>query len=339
MWQRLVLGVVTALVSGVSVAAPVNLIFDTDMDSDVDDVGALSVLHALADLNEVALLAVIHSAPQVDGPVCAQAINRWYGRESIPVGSTTWPNFESSPVYERYRNIQTALKEQGRNFTATIAAEYRGAKKDPPARPVDGVTLYRKTLAAAEDGSVVICAVGQLAALAGLIKSGPDEFSDLDGRALVAQKVRLLVTMARSEIPEGTDGFNWRCDWPSARTVVNQWPTGLAVMPLGKNILTGEPLSVHSAPENPCRRAYDIYVKQAHKSRSSWDLCAVLYAVRGTGPWFKNETGYRIQLASETGKSSWQEDPASPQILIGQVASDEAIRAILDELLIRPPVQ
>jgi len=149
----------------------------------------------------------------------------------------------------------------------------------------------------------------------------------------------MLVTMALSQIPEGQDGFNWRCDWPSAMKVVNQWPTALAVMPLGASILTGGPLAAKGAPDNPCRRAYDIYVKEAHKCRSSWDLCAVLYAVRGTGSWFRERAGFRIRLAPETGKSLWREDASSTQILIEQAASDEAIRQVLDDLLVRPPAQ
>ena len=40
-------------------ADPVRLIFDTDMANDCDDAGALAVLHALADLGEVEILAIV----------------------------------------------------------------------------------------------------------------------------------------------------------------------------------------------------------------------------------------------------------------------------------------
>ena len=39
---------------------PVSIIFDTDMSIDVDDVGALCVIHALQDRGEAELLAVVH---------------------------------------------------------------------------------------------------------------------------------------------------------------------------------------------------------------------------------------------------------------------------------------
>ena len=53
----------------------------------------------------------------------------------------------------------------------------------------DAVRLYRRVLAAQPDRSVAISSVGLLTNLAALLRSGPDDNSPLDGRALVAQKV------------------------------------------------------------------------------------------------------------------------------------------------------
>jgi len=339
MWCAGILTVLAIVTTGAASASHVKIIYDTDMDTDVDDVGALAVLHALVDLGEADLLAVIHSSPVADGPVCVRAVNAWYGRESVPVGWTNWPGWDSNPRYAHYRRAKALIKERGSDYVPVIAAEYRRSKGGGKPPVQDGVSLYRKTLAAAEDGSVVICAVGQLAAIAGLMESGPDEYSVLSGPALVARKTKALVTMAEIGFPEGKDGFNWRSDLPSAAKVVNNWPTRLAVMPLGASILTGGRLAAEGAAENPCRLAYSIYVKDAHKLRSSWDLCAALYAVRGTGPWFREKTGYRVRLDAETGLCKWQEDAPSPQTLIEQAAPDESIREVLDELLVQPPTR
>jgi len=43
-------------------AQPVKIIFDTDMESDVDDVAALAMLHGLADKGEAEILATISSS-------------------------------------------------------------------------------------------------------------------------------------------------------------------------------------------------------------------------------------------------------------------------------------
>src|SRR5438034_261044 len=75
------------LMGGAAAAGtPVKVVFDTDMASDVDDVGALATLHALADLGEAEILAAgISSRNEHVGP-CLDAINTWYGRPDLPIG-------------------------------------------------------------------------------------------------------------------------------------------------------------------------------------------------------------------------------------------------------------
>jgi len=64
----------------------VKIIFDTDIHTDVDDVGALAVLHALADRGECDILAVICSTKDPFSASTADAINTYYGRPDIPIG-------------------------------------------------------------------------------------------------------------------------------------------------------------------------------------------------------------------------------------------------------------
>ena len=52
--------------------------------------------------------------------------------------------------------------------------QYEQAKAACP----DALSVYRATLAAQPDGSVVICSVGALSNLEDLLRSGPDEHSD-----------------------------------------------------------------------------------------------------------------------------------------------------------------
>ena len=66
--------------------APARIIFDTDMAGDVDDVGALAILHAMADQGEAEILAVGISSRNEDVGPCVDAINTWYGRPDIPIG-------------------------------------------------------------------------------------------------------------------------------------------------------------------------------------------------------------------------------------------------------------
>ncbi len=64
--------------------APTKIIYETDMTCDVDDVGALAVLHALANAGDVELLTVGFNETCPNGAV---AINAWYGRGDIPIGA------------------------------------------------------------------------------------------------------------------------------------------------------------------------------------------------------------------------------------------------------------
>jgi hypothetical protein len=69
-------------------AAPVRIIFDTDVGNDVDDVLALSMLHALQTRGECELLAVTITKPdELAGPF-VDAVNTFYGRPGIPIGFT-----------------------------------------------------------------------------------------------------------------------------------------------------------------------------------------------------------------------------------------------------------
>ena len=65
---------------------PVRVIFDTDMDSDCDDVGALAMLHVLADRGEAEILATVVSSRHEWSPACVGALNTFYGRPNLLIG-------------------------------------------------------------------------------------------------------------------------------------------------------------------------------------------------------------------------------------------------------------
>src|SRR5207249_1436505 len=94
---------------------PVDVIFDTDMALDVDDVGALALLHALSDRKECRILAVgvSESARAYDGlwaAAMADVIDTYYGRPEIPVGV--------------YRGPHQNLPEKGRYAEKTVKSGF-----------------------------------------------------------------------------------------------------------------------------------------------------------------------------------------------------------------------
>ena len=77
-----------ALLANTSISAgeKPHIIFDTDMDTDCDDVGALAMLHALADMGEVTILATPVSSKFPYSVPCTEAINKYYGPGDLPIG-------------------------------------------------------------------------------------------------------------------------------------------------------------------------------------------------------------------------------------------------------------
>lgn len=67
-------------------AEPVKVIFDTDMVSDYDDVGALACLHAFADEGRCEILAMASCTRGNQSVAAVEVLNAFYGRPDIPVG-------------------------------------------------------------------------------------------------------------------------------------------------------------------------------------------------------------------------------------------------------------
>ncbi|MHA1992808.1 MAG: nucleoside hydrolase, partial [Candidatus Hodarchaeales archaeon] len=222
---------------------PIPLIFDTDIDVDCDDAGALALLHALMDLGETEILGIIVDVPVETSAKCVMVINDYYNRNEIPVGLLKDDAFETGKKYELYRNTRKWMSNHRNPYTKVVVEQFSNDIINNK-KIWDAVALYRHLLAKAENNSVVIVAVGLLTALGELLDSKPDEFSQLNGIELVRQKVKKLVTMGIGRYPEANAEFNWRMDWESAQNVIHNWPTPLVVQSNGTEFTTGNKLSI-----------------------------------------------------------------------------------------------
>jgi inosine-uridine nucleoside N-ribohydrolase len=239
---------------------PVPVIFDTDMMGDVDDVGAVALLHALAADQKVAVLAMGLSGKNRWSPLCLDALNLYFGQPQIPIGVVRGPAFHRKSRYAE-----------------TIANEFPRHLNSVDETP-DAAGLYRQVLAKQPDGKTVMVSVGQLTNFANLLRSAADQYSALSGAELVRKKVRLWVCMG-GKIPAGREA-NLIHDGPSAAYAIEHWPTPIVFsgFEIGNKIMTGKRLA--SLPQSsPVRRAYELY--NGLTDRQSWDQTAVLYAVEG----------------------------------------------------------
>ncbi len=240
-------------------AASIPVIYETDMCLDVDDVGALAVLHGLQNEGKVNILAVCFNEVHPSGAAAIDAINTWYGRGDIPVG--VYKSRLSNPDRSRYLEALTTFPHDLDNERAASALD-----------------TYRQVLADQPDRSVTIISVGFLNNLYDLLK-------DPEGYALVEKKVKLLVAMGGLN----DDGFNFVRHGLMDQTqyVIENWPGTLVTTHVGGSMITGQTLTATTPVNNPVRRAYELH-RGPNTGRSSWDQVSVLYAVYGT-QWF-NET-------------------------------------------------
>ena len=299
---------------------PVQVILDTGVGLGIDDLGALAVLHALADAGETEILATMVS---VGGdPAAGQtvdAVNTYYDRPDLPVGVVSGPAPSGPSPY-----------------TAAVAAGFSNDLDDPPA----AVDLYREVLSGQPDGSVTIVSGGFLTNLADLLASPPDDASDLTGEELVAAKVVRWVGIGgaypRSEdVLEGPE-FNFAQDTPAAQSAVSDWPTPVVFsgFEVGSEIFTATTLQDSTPADNPVREGYLLW--GAPDGFASFDLTAVLVAVRGTADGaFEVCTGRNI--VGDDGVTTWENRADGLQGYLRTVAPDDQIAATLEELMTAAP--
>jgi len=298
--------------------AGVPIILDTDIGTDVDDAGALAMLHALASRGEARILAVMScnrnrwSAPAID------VINTYYGRPDIPIGAS-----RSGPDDEKWYH------------DAVPAFPHRlAASSDAP----EAVSLYRKILATQPDHSVTIATIGWLTNMAGLLNSVPDSYSALVGRDLVAAKVKQLVAMGGVwPNNQSEDEYNFNMDRPAAHVVIWNWPTPIMFTGLGMDVMTGKRLMVDAPADNPVRAFYGAFLRANKVSeRSSWDLIAVLYAVRGLSDYFTSVTSGRC-VVNENGSTGWLSGDSSKNhgYLVYRMPQAQ-LATVIEDLMLMP---
>lgn len=300
----------------------VPVIFDTDIGPDYDDVGAIAILHALADRGEANILATMASNKYEGVASVLDLFNTYFGRPEIPIGVAT-----GNAVNEK----------DWQNWSDTIRLKYPH-RIQSNAEVDDATSLYRKILASQPDHSVTIVTVGFLTNMADLLKSAPDEHSELNGRDLVARKVKVLVSMA-GEFPQGKE-FNIYKEIRSGRETFDSWPTDVIFsgFEIGKKVKTGIPLIKNQKiRKNPVKDVYKISIPQSDEDkegRMSWDQTAVLVAVRGADPYYELVPG-RI-VTAEDGSNTWDSN-GKGHFYIKEKRPFEEVTALIDELMQHQP--
>lgn len=332
----LVVAIAAATVAFPCLAQPVPVILDTDLGPDADDAGALALIHGLQTVGEAEILAV---ACGTKSPWCApavDAINTYYGRGDIPVGTLKGPGA-----------IGYSEEWYGDSFTGYVAGRFDNDIRHAEYAE-DAVAVYRRALAAARDSSVAVVVTGFQSNLQDLLESPGDSIDARTGAELVADKVRLLSVMG-GYYPGGSE-FNFISDGQAARYVVEHWPTPIMFsgFEIGEDLLTGAPL-FDTPEENPVRASYhfwDLHFARQFEPEfdpetgiwphSSFDQTAVLYAVRGLRDyWTAETTGCNVVLPD--GSNRWESEPDCDHAYLIEKMPREELAEIIDELMVLPP--
>ncbi|MCY2963864.1 MAG: DUF1028 domain-containing protein [Planctomycetota bacterium] len=310
----------------------VPLIFDTDMGNDIDDALALGVIHALQSRGECNLLAVTISKDNEFAAPYVELVNTFYGRAKTPIGVV---RDGKTPEDSPYIRVPAQATDDGRQ---RYPHELRSGKDAPEA-----VAVLRQTLSRSADASVVVVVVGFSTNLARLLDSPADNVSPLNGRDLVKQKCKQLVMMAGMFTAEGRHKeYNVFIDLPAARKVYADWPTpivtsgfeiGRAIKYPAVSILQDYSYVKH----HPLSEAYGLYQKMPY-DRETWDLTAVLYAVRPERGYFGLSPAGTITVDDAEVTQFAPGENAPHRFLTVTAEQIVQVREALVQLASQPPV-
>lgn len=227
---------------------PKLFIVDTDIRSDVDDVGAIAMF---GNFKGGKLIAMNASTAGRYADDALQVLNRHY-RFGALVGQDPKGDLVSRDPY-----------------APQLSAEFPWKKSRPTYK---SIRMYKKALKNAES-KVVIVVIGSQKSISRLLDAERD---------LIKEKVEELVVMGGAFESSTHQEWNIKLDVAAARNVAANWPTPItyAGFELGVQVFTGS----HLKPENgPLYRAYQLYPGAGGVGRigssKSWDQIAVAYAM------------------------------------------------------------
>jgi purine nucleosidase len=299
--------------------AQTRVILDTDMDSDVDDVAALAMLHRMVFEKQVELAGVIVTSDDPYAPLCADAINTYFGNGRIPIGFLkTQPLLVNSSKYTRQLSV---------SFPHRLKS-YKDAR--------ESADLYRELLSKAADNSVVIITIGHLSSLESLLKSAPDHYSPLNGKELALRKVSKWLCMG-GMFPEGKEANFYRPDLPSTVYCLREWskPVIFAGWEIGTQIVSGgTDLRQELSAESPVYKALELYNHFA--GRPSWDQSAVLLLNPGYEQYFSLVSN-GFCLIEGDGSNRWIPGVRSNQsyVTIKDGVDPKQIAKLIDAMMIK----
>jgi inosine-uridine nucleoside N-ribohydrolase len=300
-----------------------NIIFDTDLGGDCDDVMALDLLIAAHKAGECRLLGVTYSARAEAAVECIHAILRQHGLGDIPVG--TRKSGESIPGEDQY--------------ASGVAGAFPGPVKQDNA-PEDSALLEELLT---ENEAVTVVVTGYLTNMAALLKRS-------GATALVKEKVKEFAVMGCNfshqnginPMPSAVTAegicsvteWNIHCDIEGARYFFDHCPVPVTVCPfeVGFGMITGREMTARGGRE--CADSLSYLLHGSVNGRDSWDPATALYGLYGTDRWFTATAAGRVTIA-ENGVSDFAEEEGGLHRYLLTRGEQSDVAADIDRLVAR----
>jgi pyrimidine-specific ribonucleoside hydrolase len=314
--------VAVAVSQGAAISQPKGgprVIIDTDLSRWWDDASTIGLANVLHQRGKLRILGIVSNVPNRVAVAAIDGINTAYGHGDIPLGAVAGSDadtFQHGYTDELIRRLPNSVRDH----------------TDVPS----AVALYRRLLARQPDHSVTIVSVGGYTNLAGLLASKAGQGSSLDGRALVADKVKRLVQMD-GIFPGGGPAFtNQKIDLESANAVVGGegWPTPIAWVDGLGGIQTkvGGALCTEAA-RHPMRIVYEALFACGPPGDGNWDAPTLLYAIGDLPGAFSEQGQGGAAVINPQGGLSWQVPSPRPNDLYVHVVDQPTLNQRIDELL------
>ena len=303
-----------------------NILLDTDLGGDCDDVGAVSLANILHNQGYINLLGVTYTTSLKWGPACIDAINRYYGNENIGIGVTSRTNF---------------CEVNTNKYAESMANHFKHNVENPHLLP-RSVRFMREVLVKSPDESVTLVFIGQLNNGSELINSLPDDLSDLNGIELIRKKVKEIVIMGGLFKEENEQvyfygypydkEYNIVCDIESSKNFIEKAPVRVVFndFKVGYQVHTGKCLLDKKDMSHPITYAYTLF---QDAPRESWDLLTVWYAALGTSDLFTLSNNGTVEVLDD-GTTIFKEDENGKHYYTRLAKDIEYVENRIDNILI-----
>ncbi len=309
------------------------IIFDTDMETDCDDAGALAIAIEYAKAGKAKLLGIVTDAISEYSAPCCEAICNYYDFK-VPIGTvheSCYPDEETNR-YTRYRGGLRNFEARGRRYSREYAKILGKRDVDYPAAEI----VYRRLLAEAEDKSVTVLCVGFLTALARLFLTEGDEISPLSGLELFEKKVIKVVSMGHAERPVLEKiSTNHKTDAIGTEQFFAKCPVPVHVSGTGIKVMSGASFSETLPVGHPLRHIYEIYLTNPSGGRMSWDQIATLYVLDpDSSSKLCEDFAGTLSFSADPLDIVWNEGGTRRDCWVYPIVSDEELSAWVDKRML-----